>query len=190
MDNFKSWYKERKGKYILFFGFYFFFFIFLAIYMRAINNDKKNNPSKEEAVEKEKITTYSITNLISNDYNYEIVINDNEEIINYSGSKSNIDYANFSNRYFLDFYNINQLLKRSKFIDSKDYVLTYELSNKEINELLLTTKKDGKNKIEVYVNDDTEIERIVFDLSSYLEKDIYQIDIVYTIGENNENSSS
>ena len=189
MDNLKDWYVNRKGKYILFFGFYIVFFIFLGIYLRTDDNNK-NNQIKDNEIVEEEIKTYNITNLINNDYEYNIVINDNEEIITFNGTKSNIDYANYYNKYFLDIYNINQLIKKSKFIESKNYVLTYELSNSEINDILLTEKKDGINKIDVYVNKKTEVEKIVLDLTNYFEKDNYQINISYTVGDNNENSSS
>ena len=190
MDNFKSWYSDRKGKYILFFGFYLIFFVFLAIYIRSIRNDSKKEEKKEEIVQEEKITTYDISNLINNDYSYTIEIIDNEDTIVFNGSKSNIDYANYEHKYFLDIYNINQLLKRSKLVNSEDNILTYELSNKELNDILLTNKNDAVNKINVYVNDKTEIIRIMFDLSRYLGKDIYQIIIDYNIGEYYENSAS
>ena len=189
MDKFKEWYKEKKGKHILFFGFYLIFFIILAIYFRSIGNEPKEEPKKEEQKE-EVIKTYDISNLINNDYEYEIIVTDNNSETTFKGSKTNVDYANFSNKYFLDIYNINQLLKRSKFISSKDNVLTYELTNKEINDILLTEREDGVNKIDVYVNEKDEVEKIVFDLSKYLDKEIYQIDINYTVGDNNENSSS
>ena len=40
MDGFKTFYNDKKGKYILFFGFYLIFFIFLAIYMRSMEAKK------------------------------------------------------------------------------------------------------------------------------------------------------
>ncbi len=189
MNNFKEFYSEKNGKYILFFGFYILFFIFLTIYMRTLDARK---PKEIEKVEEKEtvITTYDISNLINNDYDYRIEIVDEEEIINFSGSKNNIDYANYQNKYFLDIYNINQLLKRSKLIESEKNVLTYELPNKEINDLLLTDKKDDVNEINVSVNDQAEVNRIVLDLSNYFEKNKYQITIDYIIGESNENSSS
>ena len=185
MDNFKTFYNEKKGKYILFFGFYIIFFIFLAALFRTTNTNKPKEENKETVVEK--ITTYDISNLINNDYQYTIVVKDNEEEINFSGTKNNIDYANFENKYFLDIYNINQLLKKSKLVKSENNTLTYELSNQEINEILLTNKENGVNKIDVIVNDKTEINKISFDLSNYLGKDVYQITINYIVGEENEN---
>ena len=186
MDGFKTWYSEQKGKYILFFGFYLIFFIFLGIYMRSIRN---NVPINEIDVDTE-ITTYDISDLINNDYKYEIVVDDNGEITNFIGTKSNIDYANFPNKYFLDIYNINQLLKRSKLITSENYILTYELKNSEIDDILLTNSSLASNEIMVYVDKDTKVNKIVFDLANYLNKDNYVITINYNIGESNENSSS
>ena len=193
MDGFKTFYNEKSGKYILFFGFYLIFFIFLAIYIRSVKDNKPIEKNKEEIVEKE-ITTYDISNLINNDYSYEIEVSDNYNTTNFSGTKNNVDYANFENKYFLDIYNINQLLKISKFMGSEDNILTYYLYNKELNELLLTNKTENEeissNKIFVYVNDDAEVEKIVFDLSTYFEKVMYQITINYSVGDNNENSPS
>ncbi len=190
MDGFKTFYNEKNGKYILFFGFYFIFFIFLSFYLRSLNANKPQEEEKPQEEVVEKITTYDISNLINNDYSYIISITDNEEIVNFEGRKSNVDYANYEYKYFLDIYNINQLLKRSKLISSENYVLTYELENKEINDILLTNKKSGVNIINVLVNKKGEINKIEFDLSNYLDKDIYQININYVVGENNENSSS
>ncbi len=189
MDGFKTFYNEKKGKYILFFGFYLIFFIFFGIYMRQLRANRPQEEKKQEE-QVEKITTYTVSNLINNDYSYVIDILDNEEIINFSGTKNNIDYANYENKYFLDIYNINQLLKKSKLVSSEDYVLTYELNNKDINEILLTEKKDGVNRIQVSVNEKTEVRKIDLDLSNYLDKDVYQITISYTVGEKDENSSS
>ena len=189
MDGFKEWYSKRKGKYILFFGFYVIFFIFFGIYMRSLNSNTEE-PKKEASAEEVKITTYSISNLINEDFQYTIEIIDNEETINFNGTKSNIDYANYENKYFLDIYNLNQLLKKSKLVSSEGNILSYELANSEINELLLTEKSDGINKIMVYVNDKTEVNKIVLDLSNYLEKEKYTITINYIVGEKDENSSS
>ena len=52
MDNFKTFYNEKNGKYILFFGFYLLFFIFLGIYMRTLDSNKPKEKQKEEVVEK------------------------------------------------------------------------------------------------------------------------------------------
>ena len=187
MDGFKTFYNEKKGKYILFFGFYLIFFIFLAIYMRSINANKPKEEPKEES---KVITTYDISNLINNDYQYNISIQDNGQKIEFNGTKNNIDYANYANKYFLDIYNINQLLKRSKLKSSENNILTYDLLNSEINDILLTDKEEGINEIQVYVNEQSNVTKIAFDLSSYLNKEEYEIIINYTIGEKDENSSS
>ena len=190
MDKYKDWYNNRKGKMILFFGFYLIFFIFLGIYIRNLNANKQIDSKKDETKIEEKITSYDISNLINHDYSYNINIIDNSETITFNGTKSNIDYGNYANKYFLDIYNINQLLKKSKFIDSKDLVLSYELNNSEINDILLTKKESGINKISVYVNEKTEVKKIVMDLSKYMEKERFEITITYLVGEDNENSPS
>ena len=193
MDGFKTFYNDKKGKYILFFGFYLIFFIFLAIYIRTIRENKPVEKPKEEVASK--ITTYDISNLINNDYKYMIKIIDydenSDESITFEGTKNNIDYANYKNKYFLDIYNVNQLLKRSKYIDTIDgTVLKYELNNSEINDILLTQKPEGINKIEVYVNEETKVQEIILDLSNYFEKEFFRIEMFYTEVDNNENSSS
>ena len=190
MNKFKEFYTEKNGKMILFFGFYLIFFIFLAIYMRKINAYKKTENKTNNTQIEEKITTYSINNLISNDYSYSISIIDNSEMIRFAGTKNNIDYGNYEHKYFLDIYNINQLIKRSKLVDSNTNMLSYELANKELNDILLTQKTDNTNKIDVYVNSVGEVNKIVLDITRYLEKDNYQITINYMWGDNNENSIS
>ena len=187
MGGFKTFYYDKKGKYILFFGFYAIFFIVLAILFRVARAEAPKDTPKEET---KVVTTYNISSLINSDYRYSIEINDNDEIINYNGTKSNIDYANYPNKYFLDIYNINQLLKRSKLVNSDNLVLSYELLNSELNDVLLTDKQEGINTIRVYVNENEEINSIYFDLANYLDKDKYEIMINYIVGENDENSSS
>lgn len=193
MDGFKTFYNDKKGKYILFFGFYLIFFIFLAIYIRTIRENKPVEKPKEEVASQ--ITTYDISNLINNDYKYMIKVIDydenSDESITFEGTKDNIDYANYKNKYFLDIYNVNQLLKRSKYIDTIDgTVLKYELNNSEINDILLTQKPEGINQIEVYVNEETKVQEIILDLSNYFEKEFFRIEMFYTEVDNNENSPS
>lgn len=190
MDNFKTFYNEKNGKMILFFGFYLIFFIFLGFYMRGLNNERKANETKNEPVVQEKITSYDISGLVNSDYTYNINVYDNEDTINFTGTKDNIDYANYQYKYFFDIYNVNQLLKKSKFSGSEGYVLSYELDNSELNNILLTQKNDGTNKIDVMVNAKTEVRKITMDLSNYVEKEKYTIIITYTVGDENENSPS
>ena len=189
MEGFKDFYNNRNGKMILFFGFYLIFFIFLGIYMKNLDNKPKNNSQDQNKIE-DRITTYDISNLINNDYQYNVSILDNNDTIIFKGTKSNIDYANYSNKYFLDIYNINQLLKKSKFVNSDNLVLTYELNNSELNDILLTKAKEAINTIKVFVNENGEIEKIMMDLKNYFEKENYQITIDYLIGDVNENSIS
>ena len=190
MNNFKSFYNDKKGKAMLFFGFYLIFFIFVAIYFKS-NNINMTNTNKEEAIEEEKkLTTYNINNLVNNDFQYEIVIFDESDMKVFKGSKNNVDYDNYENKYFLDIYNINQLLKRSKYVNSDKYVLYYEISNSILNDILLTEKQDGVNKIEVHVDYNGGVEKISMDLSKYFGKETFQINISYIVGEKNENSSS
>ena len=187
MEGFKTFYNEKNGKYILFFGFYLIFFIFVSLYMRA--NDNKKVVDETEG-SNTVITTYDISKLTNDDYSYNIEVVDDDKTITFSGTKNNVDYGNFDNKYFLDIYNINQLIKKSKLLETKDNVLTYELDNKDIDEILLTNKGEGSSKILVTVNDDTTVKEIDIDLASYLDKKTYTIKINYDLGDNNENSSS
>ena len=193
MDGFKKFYNEKKGKHILFFGFYIIFFVFLAIYISAMNSNRPINNNKEGTAEKE-ITTYDLSKLINDDYEYKFVIVDYEddidESVTFEGTKNNIDYANYKHKYFLDIYNVNQLLKRSKLISSQNLLLTYNLENKELNDILLTQKEDGVNKIEVYVNENAQVHEIILDLSNYFGKEMFRIEMFYTEVDNNENSPS
>ena len=188
MDKFKVFYNEKNGKMILFFGFYLIFFIFLGIYIRNIQSNKPENNTSENQVE-EKITSYNMSNLINNDYSYNINITDGSDTLTFKGTKNNVDYANYPDKYFLDIYNINQLLKKSKFIDSENRVLSYEINSSELNDILLTNKPLGVNKIYVHVNKDAMVQKIVMDLTSYMEKE-FIITIDYSVGGENENNIS
>ena len=194
MDGFKDFYNNRNGKAILFFGFYLLFFGFLAIYIRNINANKPKDTPKEDTNIVEKITSYDLSDLINNDYAYKYVIVDYDEVndnsITFIGTKNNIDYANFENKYFLDIYNVNQLLKRSKYVDTEDLVLKYELNNSEIDDILLTQKKEGINNIEVHVDEAGKVQEIIMDLTNYFGKDKYVIEMIYTEVDENENSIS
>jgi hypothetical protein len=140
MGDLKEWYTDKKGKYILFFGFYIIFFIIFGALLRNAKDNRQEEVNKDNTEVQEKISTYDITKLINNDYQYEVVIEDEDDIITFKGSKDSIDYGNYTNKFFLDIYNINQLLKRSKFIENNENILTYELSNSELNDLLVTEK--------------------------------------------------
>ncbi len=184
-DKFKSFYNERNGKMILFFGFYLIFFILLGLFLRNINDYQEKVPEEDTI-----ITTYDVSKIINNDYQYKITVLDNEEFIEFNGTKNNIDYENYVNKYFFDIHNINQLIKKGKYLKTEKNVLIYELSNAEINEVLSTEKETGSNKIEVYVENDKSVYQIILDLTKYMEKDKYLITINYSIGEENENSIS
>ncbi len=184
-EKFKYFYNERNGKIILFFGFYLIFFAVLGVFLRNVNNNPKENEEQKEV-----ITTYDVSKIVNNDFTYQIKVLDNDEIVEFNGTKNNVDYENYANKYFFDIYNINQLIKKSKYVKTEENVLYYELSNEEINEVLLTEKNTGLNQIEVSVKDDTSVYQIVLDLAKYLEKDKYLITINYSIGEENENSIS
>ena len=170
INAFKDFYLNKGGKTIIFFGFYLIFFGTLAI---MLNNNKSVVPSSDEV----NSNTYSISK-ISSDYNYEIEIQDNNEIIHYQGTKNNIDYENNENKYFFDLFNINQLVKKSKYLNNDDG-LNYELYNNQLNELFNTEKADGINKIKIITDSKGNLIGVNLDLSSYLEKE-YKVKIKYS----------
>lgn len=190
-DKLKEFYQSKRGKSICFFGFYLIFFLVLAIYLKQQRNVPPEEPKKETNIisnnqfnnKTNNNGLFDISKIVNSNYEYFYTINDNNEIINFQGTRLNVDYLSFANNYFLDIYNVNQLIKKSKFISNENRVLHYELSNSVINELLLTDKEEGINTIDIYVNDIKEVEKIVMSLKSYFEKEKYEITLEYKVGE-------
>ena len=187
-DKIKEFNDNKKLKAALFFGFYFFFFLFIAIYVRknniTINSSVDDN--KEEVVVEE-IKTYSISNLIDNDYSYEFIINDNnDDIYNLNNAENKDEYQY---KYFLDIYNVNQIIKNSKHIETKDLVLSYETSNFLLSALIDKTILEGVSTFNVTVDNKGNLIKVVMDLSSLMEKDKYIITLNYKVGDANEQNS-
>ena len=183
IDKLKAFYNSKQGKSICFFGFYLIFFIVLAFILKNRNNvvnDKTKNVDNKIEV-KENVNSYDLTKIINSNFEYFYTINDNDEIKKFSGTKNNVDYLDFDNKYFLDIYNINQLIKKSKFIKNESNILSYELDNSVLNELLITDKT-GTSKIDVYVKNDNSVEKIILDLKEYFNKDKYEIILEYKEG--------
>lgn len=162
---------NKKTKAILFLSFYFVFFLVLILVFK-----QNNIPLEEENVSV--LTINELVNLPSYQYYYEIDIDD--DIIHYSGTKNNVDYLDFENNYFLNPINVNQLIKKSKFVGDK----TYELSNDTINNFLETSVDSGINKITINENKDTL--DLTLDISAYMNHDKYIIKLNYQRGDSIE----
>lgn len=187
-DKIKVFYQSKRGRAICFFSFYLIFFFVLDIYLKQQQNVIKDEHKEEKTniISNNKSNNdsfFDISKIINSNYEYLYTINDNNKIINYQGKRLNVDYLNFENNYFLDIYNVNQLIKKSKVISKEKNVLHYELTNSVLNELLLTNKPEGLSMIDVYINDNKEVEKIVMDLKNYFEKEIYEITLEYKVGE-------
>ncbi len=179
---------NNKLKASLFFGFYFFFFLFLVIYIRNNNitfnnNDNKNN---NDSIEENKVIKKYSIDYLDNDFEYEFIINDNDEVIKYKGTKNNIDYEDYEYKYFLNIYNINQIIKNSKFLSNENNILNYEISNVTLSELYDKEITDGISKINVYVNDNKNLEKVILDLSTFINKDKYIITLNYKVVDKSE----
>ena len=184
----KEFYQSKRGKSICFFGFYLVFFLVLAIFLKQQRNVPQEEPKKENTniISNNKSSNdslFNISKIVNSNYEYLYKVNDNNEIITFQGTRLNVDYLNFANNYFFDIYNVNQLIKKSKFISNENNMLHYELTNSVLNELLLTDKIEGINTIDIYVNDNKEVEKIVMDLKNYFEKEKYEITLEYKVGE-------
>ena len=170
---------NKKLKALLFFGFYFIFFLVLAL---SIKNNTKDNLKQ---LEKEK-KLVTIKSLYDKDFVYEFIIYDNDTVITFKGSKNSIDYDGFENKYFLNYININQILKKSKVITKTNESVSYEIDSKVLNELLFKsvsddTNKDGINRITETFGVDTY--QITMDLKDFMEKDKYIVELKYRVGE-------
>lgn len=176
----KEFYYSKRGKSILFFGFYFFFFLFLAIFFQKVNNDT----IQQDDVPINNQPILYLKDLIQNDYFYQIKLNDEENKVVYRGSKNNIDYDSYEYKYFLDIININQLIKHGKLIEMIGNRRKYEILNKDIDNLLETEKIDGKNTIELIESEN--YLKIIIDLHEYMEKNIYSITLEFKVGDSFE----
>ena len=150
--------KENKTlKYSLFFGFYLIFFIFLGVYLNRMN-DKINSPTQEE-----KNGEYSLTALMDN--SYQVEIREEEKSVVYN--VSDLEAKSESYAYFGNIYNLNQLIKKSRFVEEKDHILYFLLNNKELNALLNTEMEEKDNEIKLLVNDERIVKEISLSLDNY-----------------------
>ena len=181
-QKFKEFYQSKRGRAILFFGFYLIFFLVLTIAFKNANNmdnkNKVNNANKESEI-KENTSLYSMKNLLDNNFNYNIEVVDDDKIETFTGTKNNVDYNNFDNKYFFDIYNLNQLIKKSKFIKTEENVYYYVIDNNTLNSILNVEKENGINKINVYASN-SQVEKITLDLSEFMAKENYRITISYS----------
>lgn len=154
--------KNNRRKAILFFGFYLVFFIILAISFKNYQNQsiKKDNNQKKEEI--------TIKSLFNHDFDYEFIVNDEDKITKFNGNKNNADYNDYENKYFLNYINLNQLMKKGKVVKMND-AKEYEIENSILNELLETERPMGINRL-MEKSTDSNLE-ITFDLSQYMERD-------------------
>ena len=182
----KKTHQNKRLKATLFFAFYFFFFLFLAIYIKNNNISVFQNNMKDDKPSQNKVIKNYNIDWLSNNYKYQFIINDDGKEIVFKGEKDNIDYNDFENKYFLNLYNVNQIIKNSKHINSENNLLTYEVTNDNLNNLLNSKSNTGVNRIDVYVDDNTNLLKVIMDLSSYMQKEKYTITLSYQVGDSNE----
>jgi hypothetical protein len=182
MKKLKEFYQSKRGKSILFFGFYLIFFVLLIFYFQRIQ--EKSESIKIPNNEHETAKVYTIKDLYNQDFTYEFIINDNGVITKFVGNQETIDYKDFEYQYFLSFININQLMKKSKMVSKNDNDVTYEITNDTLNELLETSRNTGVNVIKEQDREKGVV--ITLDLSSYMEKQGYVITLNYMVGDNSE----
>ena len=189
----------------LFFGFYFFFFLFLSFFLNANKNIDKSadNNNNNQVVDKEnnsQVTDlFTINPIVDNNYFYNYTILENGNEINFTGqiNDKNFLIEEYAYNYFLDIYNVRQLIKNSKYISKTDYsdniVYQYELTNKTINELRgEELNSEGTNKITVTVNSNLVVTDIELDLNNYMSNKFneYKITLQYGKVANNEKSNT
>ena len=175
-----------KNKAIAFFGFYLIFFIFLIILFRNLSIEDKD-------VDDNKL--YNTVFLENNNYHYNYRINENDSILYFSGYRDefNQEIEDYPYHYFLDLYNVKQMIAKSKYI-SKDEdsngtkILTYELKNGDLVTLL--DKNDHQdnndlNKIIVYTDSNNALIKVELDITKYMhlinnDIDVYEIILEYS----------
>ena len=179
--------KENKRiKASIFFIFYFFFFLFIAMYVRKSGITVNNKVEENKVVEKETIKTYSISNLINNNYQYNFIVEEDNNKINFIGTNDKRDYEEFTNKYFFDIANINQIIKNSKYINTINNELYYEVENRVLNLFTNSGEIEGTSKINVHIDEKGNLNQVILDLSSYMKVSKYLITLNYKVGDNSE----
>ena len=178
--------ENKKLKAALFFGFYFFFFLFIFICIGNSKMSSNKSDANKKTEESGEINRYSIKYLMDNDYKYTFSIEDNDTKIDFNGTKDIIDYKEFDNKYFLDIFNVNQMIKNSKYLNNDANTLNYEINNDVLSNLVGVQKVEGISKIIVYVKDNGDLYKVVLDLSSFMQKDKYLITLNYEVGEDDD----
>lgn len=205
INKIKVFCQSKVGKMTLFFGFYFFFFLFLSFFLNANKNIDKpaDNNNNNQVVDKEnnvQVTDlFTINPIVDNNYFYSYTILENGNEINFTGqiNDKNSLIEEYAYNYFLDIYNVRQLIKNSKYISKTDYsdniVYQYELTNKTINELRgEELNNEGINKITVKVDSNLVVTDIELDLNNYMSNKFneYKITLQYGKVANNEESNT
>lgn len=205
INKIKAFCQSKVGKMTLFFGFYFFFFLFLSFFLNSSKNIDKpvDNNNNNQVVDKEnnvQVTDlFTINPIVDNNYFYSYTILENGNEINFTGqiNDKNSLIEEYVYNYFLDIYNVRQLIKNSKYISKADYsgniVYQYELTNKTINELRgEELNSEGTNKITVKVDSNLVVTDIELDLNNYMSNKFneYKITLQYRKVANNEESNT
>lgn len=186
-NSFKDFYQNRGGKAIFFFGFYLIFFLVLASFIKSVQDTKEKSSNLLEENTISTITT--IHDLFENDFSYSFEIEDDDNIITFNGSKSSIDYNDYEYPYFLDYVNINQLIKKSKVTKAGQVMTYYELSNQTLNDILNTNMPDGVNTISEFYGTGSQNEgtyTVILDLKEYMGKEKFMIKLNYKVGDKSE----
>ena len=191
LEKIKEFLQIKSVRTTLFFGFYFFFFLFLFLNFDIDSLDtNKNNSSNNQTqtgnqdnsqngnVNNQINSIWEFNTLIKDNYGYTYTINENGESIIFNGrvSEPNTLINNYQYNYFLNLYNINQITKKSKFINKnlfKDgYQFNYEISNKILGELLENSNvlEDKQNTITIYTNSNMVINKIELELTNLMQE--------------------
>lgn len=182
-DKVKEFLQSKIGRHTIFFGFYLIFFILVLLLVKNLNtsfeekNKKNENPSQVH---------YQIDCLNNNSYLYEYeIIYDNEKIV-FKGIKGDNDFREFPHAHFLNIYNLNQILKNAKIVETNTNMLMYEIGNQELNDLYQENEiiNDNINTIKVFVDTNYCLKSFEMDLSNYIEDfSSYQIKGKYEVIE-------
>lgn len=176
--------KSRKSrtKMIIFFSFYLVFFLVLGMYLK---NHQDGLDKKEEKETTSSIIT--IKDLFNHEFTYHFEVNDNGILQVFNGTKKLTNYHNFDNNYFLNYVNVNQLMKKSRVTTKEQLTTYYEIENKTLNELLNSDIGDGINEIkEFYGSSQNNYEyAIILDLTNYMGRN-YIVTLKYMVGDKSE----
>ena len=143
----KAFYQTKIGKMTFFFGFYFFFFLFLAFFLKGNidnsnntnNNGNSDNSTVNENVNKNPSNELFNTELLINDnYYYKYEVTGDEKCVTFEGriNDKNDLLEEYAYNYFLNIYNIRQIIKNSKYLSREEVegvvIYNYEVTTSTI----------------------------------------------------------